>query len=299
MHPIVTAQVHIESLNLGSSRPQLFADENLNQWVVKSVHSFQGTHTGRMLFNEYVATRIAETIGMPVYPVAAMSVSAGIMNAYPHLASKEFGSFTPGLHFASAFHTGYPLAHFVQSQRLDLVQKNTTNRMDANAVMAFDSWAFNCDRAVDQQVQVNGAAVNQHLENHGNLHFEKIMSGLYRMVMIDHGLAFFGSWHDDPSLAPHARLGNWGHLLLGNMEIFFKNQWANLIECMAWVQKLQTLTLAHLQSIASEVPTVWRSGISDAEIHNLLIYLEERAYQIGHILVARLRDTRHVTKLKV
>jgi hypothetical protein len=286
MHPIITAQIHLDSLQNGSSKPQIFADENLNQWVVKSAHSFQGPYNGRLLFNEYVATRIAETIGMPVFQVAAISITPGILSAYPFLADPNFGAFSPGLHFAISYKPGYPLAQFIQSGQLQLIQSNTTNKTDANGIMAFDTWACNVDRAVDYP------GPNHH-ENPGNLFFETIVPGMYRMIMIDHGIVFTGDWHDDPNKIPLHRIGYWALALMGHLDVFFKNQWADLAQCLHWVQGIQALTLVDLQTIVSEVPLPWKAGISQIEIDALLACLLARAHQVGTVITQGFPQAQH------
>jgi len=286
MHPLVSAETHVAPLVLGSSRPQIIADDQLNQWVVKSINSFQGPLGGngsRLLFNEYVATRIAQESGMPILPVAAISISQHFLNLYPQLMTPPFGGFTPGIHFASLYKAGYSLSDFVQSGQVDLIKTKTTNSPEANAVMVFDTWACNSDRAFDEyQIAPNGIlTMGRHIENHGNLLFETLGPGLFRMLMIDHGLAFNGDWHDDPSKDPRYKIGNWWLVMRGHLDIFFKFGWANLGDCTSWVANITALTLQQIQSVISEVPLPWMVGISNTELNSLATYLHIRSSQLN------------------
>jgi hypothetical protein len=276
MRNLINAEAHQGALNIGTSKPQLITDENFELWLMKSAGSFQGPVGGaRLLFNEYFATRVAQELGMPVVPVACVQVSREFLDNNPRLRLPEFGNFIEGLHFACQFREGLPLISFEQSGQVAMLATKTMNWLDSNAVTTFDTWVFNADRAYDYQ--------SRHFENSGNLLFENVAQGLYRMLMIDHGLAFSGDWHDDPNLEPAYRVGNWALALFGHMDLFFKHGWITLAECQNWMQKISLLSLSQLQNIVAEVPAVWKQGISVAEINALLGSLLTRSQLIGNL----------------
>jgi hypothetical protein len=287
MLSIIQAEMHVEPLGKGSSNPQIIADNNLSQWVVKSMGSFQGSVGGsRFLFNEYVATRMAEAIGMPVLPVGAISISTDFLRLYPFLTKPEYGGFTPGLHFASAHRVGNPLSHFMLSRTLDSIKSKTVNGHESNAVISFDTWVMNSDRAFDVYTQLTDGRLvaNKHGENPDNLLFETVGPGLHRLIMIDHGLAFNGDWHDDLAKDPNFHVDNWPIFLKGHLDIFFKFGWIDLQSCLNWVRKICNFTLTQIYSIFSEVPLAWKIGISDAEQESLALCLLKRLHYLSLVI---------------
>lgn len=104
------ASVHEGPLREGASNAQLIHDENHKLWVVKSLGSTQGGLSGeRVLFNDYVASRIAATIELPIPEVRVIFVDEPFLEAYPFLREPEYGNFSQGMHFASEYRQGYTL----------------------------------------------------------------------------------------------------------------------------------------------------------------------------------------------
>jgi hypothetical protein len=278
MSTIIHAATYHQPLAQGSSHPQLVGDENQIPWVMKSANSFQGGHSGgnRLLFNEFFATRLAQELGMPVLPVAPIQVTDTFLKLHPELKTQSYGNFSAGLHFASQFRQGLPLSLLIKSGQESLIPSYTTNYPDANAIVAFDTWVFNADRAVD--------TAQGHCENQDNLLFESVGARLFRMLMIDHGLAFSGDWHDDSTRNPHQRIGNWALLLLGHLDIFFKYAWITQIGYEDWASRISSLTLHRLQDLVGEVPLAWKQGITMVEMDKFLNYLLQRITQLKYIL---------------
>ena len=253
----------------GSSKPQLIVDQNLEQWVVKSANSTQGqSPNDNQMFNEMFAVTVAEKLRMPVMPGRVIEISDAFLDVYPDLRRPEFGGFTAGKHFASLFRKGISLREALASKREDAL-RDTINATDANAVICFDTWTFNHDRACWGPHGI--------IMNSSNLIFLPSGQKLFELRVIDFGLSFGGDWHDDTSKSPPLRLGNWHREVLGYMPIFFLFKWINDTVCSDWTVKINSLTYSDLEKIALSVPYDWRQHISLPLLQKFLLTLIGRS----------------------
>ncbi|BDP43350.1 hypothetical protein DAETH_33190 (plasmid) [Deinococcus aetherius] len=270
MRPHLYATSHVGPLDHGNSHAQILLDENHVAWVVKSLASAQqGPTRGRALFNDYVATRVAELLNLPVPQVSVILVEDVLLDAFPTLRTQAFGTFTPGFHLAIRYHQGVTLRDFRSAGLSSLADRRVVNKLAANAVVTFDTWTCNPDRAVETDLGL--------YENEGNLLFETSRPGELRLMMLDQGQAFAGDWHDQPDGNPFSRLGAWPLRLMGHLNLFVRGRWLDLESCLEYVSHIQHVPLVDLRSIVHEVPWAWREGISEAEIEELLLYLIRRA----------------------
>lgn len=286
MHRPIYAAKHHGPVGAGQSAAQLIYDEEHEPWIVKSVASVQGGVNGAYtLFNDYVATRLAEELGLPVGRVASIAIDNEFLTAFPDLLLPTHGSFTRGFHFAIKKMQGLSLYEFYSlyanalRNRPDLFSGRIVNKTESNAIIAFDSWTFNADRAANLP---GGFA-----ENAGNLFLESIGPKQMRMVMIDQGLAFGGSWHNDPLRNDTSKLGNWPIVMLGYMNFFFQNGMVDLGECQRWATVFSGVTLKTLSDIVDEVPTAWRRNIDDATASALATTLLTRALTLHSTFIAQ------------
>lgn len=279
MHNPVYAATHKGPLGAGQSAAQLIYDDEHTPWVVKSIASLQGGVNGQLtLFNDYVATRIAEELGLPVARVASVTIDNEFLDAFPILRQPSHGSFTRGFHFASQHMQGMPLSTLYSNyanalrNKPDLFSSRLTNRSEANAIAVFDSWTHNADRAVN---------IPGHFgENLGNLFLESQGQKALRIVMIDQGLAFGGYWHNDSAVNDHCRIGNWPLMILGCMNFFFENKMLDQFECERWCDIITTVNLKTLTDIIDEVPTAWRRDIDNNTATALSMSLLQRAVSL-------------------
>ncbi|MFC4456573.1 HipA family kinase [Deinococcus sonorensis] len=277
MHVYLNATSYEGPLEEGNSHAQIFLDEAHTAWVVKSVTSSRlGITHGRALFNEFVATRVAELLGLPVPQVAIMAVDDPLLNAFPELRTPASGSFSAGLHLATRYHQGITLRAFRTAGVPELAQRKVINKLDANGVVTFDTWLCNPDHADETELGL--------YENEGNLLFETTRPGELRLMMLDHGQAFTGDWHDRADGDPVRRLGSWPTRLMGHYEVFVRGRWLNVTSCVEWLAQIQKVTLADLKRIVNEVPAAWREEIPEGEVEKLLLYLLVRATTIEKIV---------------
>jgi hypothetical protein len=277
MSLIINAMEYHSPLMQGTSKPHIIVDDNHDKWVVKSASSSQGSLASKkLLFNEMFATFIAEHIGLPVVPARAMDISKEFLEEHSHLKKPDFGSFKPGLHFASQHIDGHSLSALGRAKQSHLAN-TTINFPDANGIISFDSWSNNRDRAWEN---LNGS----HQENHGNLMFRTMDKGLLEMKMIDFGLSFSGDWHCSTKGSTSNRVGKWAFELLGHYDIFFACKWVDSADCKDWSNKIKDLPYSQLEELALQVPYEWRTTINLAQMKEFLLYLISRGQDLKDVI---------------
>src|SRR5579872_3567986 len=143
--PVLTNAVeHVRPLH-GGSRPHLLRADDDQFYVVKFLNNPQGR---RVLVNEYVATRLAARIGLPVPDIALIHVSESLIRCSPALRM-PFGDLelmcSAGVQFGSRLCGGPP-----QSILFDLLPTPARSLLqNPEAIVGaygFDKWVGNIDR---------------------------------------------------------------------------------------------------------------------------------------------------------
>ncbi len=168
----------------GGSQSQLMLGEDGELWVVKFRNNPQHA---RVPANEYLASRMAQAVGLSTPRIARIDVSAWLIESSPQLVI-DFGHgrrepCSSGLQFGSRYGAGV-----LQRQVFDLLPgdrlQSVCNLREFAPMLAFDQWTSNTDR---RQAIFQWNAPKPE----------------YRVLFIDQGSCFSGGrWEfaDDPGL---------------------------------------------------------------------------------------------------
>lgn len=153
---------HIKPMETGYSKPQLIRFDDGQNYVVK----FKNNHSGtRILVNEYIASRLAELLGLPVPAFKTISIPRSFIEQNPIIPSR----FKGGNQFATLFIPGCtPLNRNLHTP----TQVQIVNRDALAGMVVFDKWIGNTDR------------------KDNNLLLQPVGKGAYQVIMIDHGRCF-------------------------------------------------------------------------------------------------------------
>jgi hypothetical protein len=254
--PLLRAVEFIRRMR-GGSQPHLLRCEDGGNYVVKFRNNPQHV---RILANEMLAARLAESIGLPVAAPAFVEVSPHLIAGNPGLEF-EIGvrrePCIPGLHFGSRF-PGDPnetlVVDFLPDRLLRRVRDLTSVFLGA---LAFDKWTCNCDGR--QMIFYRGA------DQEGTA---------YSVALIDQGFCFNdGEWSfpDSPirSLYPR-RLVYDSVRGLGSFEPF--------------LSRIENLDLSLLEACAGDIPAEW-CGDDPNQFTRLIERLYERRRRVRQSLV--------------
>lgn len=259
-----------DQLPAGSSKAQIISDEQGVAWVVKSINAPQGVLPGiKSSFNDYLAGRMIELIGLPVAQTAIMEVDSDFLdNYYPQLKDASRGGFRPGLHFACRFHQGsFTLSDFNTLGMLSHLQSRCTNRSIVNDMVAVDSCGANWDRS-----NMFSGVFTQNL---GNILFRQTASGL-ETCFIDHGYFFAADWNTaNPPVGP-TTIGYWPEELFGIYHALTKLGWYDETAIQNGLLNMHRISLRALQEIVDEIPTSWKVFTTPTNIDAMLVYLIQR-----------------------
>ncbi|MBP1168742.1 MULTISPECIES: HipA family kinase [unclassified Paenibacillus] len=153
---------YIKPMETGYSKPQLIRFDDGQEYVVKFRNNPSGT---RILVNEYIASRLAELLCLPVPAFKIMPIPRSFIDQNPAIPSR----FEGGNQFATLF-----IPHCTSLNR-DLhtpKQLQIVNRSALAGMIVFDKWIGNTDR------------------KDNNLLLQPVGEGAYQVIMIDHGRCF-------------------------------------------------------------------------------------------------------------
>ncbi len=170
--PIRAVQA-ISSLR-GGSQSKLILGEDQALWVVKFKNNPQHS---RVLANEFLASRMAELVGLSVPRTGMIQVSEWLIECSPQLVIqygyRRWERCASGLQFGSRFGAGV-----LHQQAFDLLPgewlRNVCNLSEFAPMLAFDRWTSNTDRR--QAIFLRNAPEPD-----------------YRVLFIDQGSCFSGS----------------------------------------------------------------------------------------------------------
>lgn len=168
--PIVQARRYIRKIEAGISRPSLVSCDDRQSYVVKFC-GFQ-VHP-KMLFNDYVCSRLAQRLGIPVPDVRIVYIPRELIDMDEYLSVNRIKE---GYHFGS---------HFIKDSTeffgpLQIGRAANLNKVAD--IIAFDIWVNNDDRA----------------NNPGNLLVTS--ENPSQIMAIDYGNSFCGPDWDDAEL---------------------------------------------------------------------------------------------------
>jgi hypothetical protein len=205
--------------------------DDRNLWVVKFKNNPQHL---RVLANELIATRMAESIGLSVPVAGIVDVSEALIEKSPGLCvdlgregRKDCSS---GLQFGSKF-VGGMMPQQVVGSLIDEQLLNVRNLEQFAGILAFDKWTGNCDG--------RQAVYRRKARERG-----------YSAVFIDHGHCFnMGEWNfpDAPLRGVFARNGVYSAV----------TGWDSF---EPWLSRIEQFDAQVLWQIAEQVPPEWYGG---------------------------------------
>jgi len=186
--PSLSAVQHIRKMR-GGSQAHIMRASDGNLYVTK----FQNNPGGvRALASEFLATKLAVFLGLPMAEVQVVEVPASLIAGTPELKIEIDGAMLPctagpqlGSRYVGDSSKDRVFDHMPQSQFHRVV-----NRMDVVRMLAFDKWVGNCDGR--QAVFV-----------------KRVNATGYSMAFIDQHYCFDGHWWSFPDLPFH---GMYHHL---------------------------------------------------------------------------------------
>ena len=215
----------------GGAQSQLMLGADRNLWVVKFQNNPQHL---RVLANEFLATRLAEAVGLTVPASDVVEVSAWLIANSPgmhvELARGRREPLTPGLQFGSRFIGGLmpgQVVDYLPEPQLDEVR----NLAEFAGMLALDKWTGNA----------NGRQA---------VFDRRPRERRYRATFIDQGFCFnAGDWNfpDSPLRGVYAR----NRVYLG------VNGWPSF---EPWLTRIEQMDADTIWSIADMVPPEWYAG---------------------------------------
>jgi hypothetical protein len=214
----------------GGSQPWLVRCEDGESYVVKFQNNPQHA---RVLANEMLASRLAQTIRLPVALAAFVEVPLSLIGSNPQMSldhGEHRETLSPGLHFGSRF-PGAPgqtlVADFLPDRLLRRVKNLTSVFLGA---FVFDQWTCNCD---GRQVIFHRPAGDQ--------------ESPYAVAMIDQGFCFNdGDWTfpDSPMRGIYPRRLVYENVL--GVESF-----------EPFLSRIENVTASELEDCARGIPSKW------------------------------------------
>jgi hypothetical protein len=250
---------HIRRMR-GGAQPQLMRCNDQGYYVVKFLNNPQHP---RVLANEWVASRLALALGLPVPQAAMVDVSSELIERSGDLviqlvrsrtkclAGKQFGSRYPGNPEETAVYDFLPEEHLLEVE----------NVADFLGMLVFDKWTCN----------TNGRQV---------IFYRPPGRSRFRALMIDQGFCFnAGEWGfpDAPLRGLYART-----------RVYESGTGIRSFE--PWLERLEDrLTERSLDQVASGTPPEWYDFDQDA-LYKLLERLWQRRRRVRDLVMAA-KDT--------
>lgn len=234
----------------GGSESQLMLDSDQCFWVVKFQNNSQHP---RILVNEWIATRLAESIGLSVPPIDIVEVDPWLTRKSPSMRYEGFSQdrteYASGLQFGSKMLCGaydfLPESFLAQVSNVD----------EFAGVLCLDRWTCNTD---GRQVMF------KRLGKRGN----------FRAFFIDQGFCFnAGAWNF-PTTPTRGVYGS-------NVVYAKVTGWESF---EPWLSRLEAVTLDTLWTIAKEVPLEWY-GADEAALGQLFSRLMRRQSKIRDLIL--------------
>jgi hypothetical protein len=258
--PIQAVQ-HIRKMR-GGSQPHLLRASDDHFYVTKFRNNPQHT---RILFNEYLATKLGMLLGLPMPEVRIIYVSEWLVLNSPELKIDQGGFSVPcasGLQFASRY-VADPLESSVYDYLPESMLSRVRNRQDFPRVLAFDKWTGNAD---GRQAVFSKAA---------NKRF-------YKASFIDQGYCFnAGEWDfsDSPLRGAFAR----------NSVYESVTGWDSFEPTLS---RIEDIDAAEIWTIVREIPAEWYQN-NDEALSRLITLLHQRCASVRDLITGFRKSTRN------
>lgn len=232
----------------------MLCDDN-HPWVVKFRNNPQHP---RVLVNDYIATRMAEVIGLSVPQAGVIEVGEWLVNNSPQLRMDhgrkgELAPCSSGLQFGSRFVGGLMPGHTLDvlpEGRLKLVR----NIKEFFGMLAFDKWT--CNRDGRQVVYQRSAKGRQ-----------------YKAVFIDQGFCFgTREWKFVDTPLQGTFVLKWVYAGIKHWDDF-----------EPWLTKIEQFDPQRLWNIAASVPDQWYDG-ECGEFERLIDVLLTRRNRVRELI---------------
>ena len=243
----------------GAAQSQLMCCSEGSLWVVKFRNNPQGCRT---LVNEFLVTRLAQTIGLDVPDAVVIEVPKGLIESSPEMAISRCGMYEPyshGLNYACRYAGG-----LMPGQVLDFLPTeilvSVRNVHQFAGAMALDKWTGNTDH---RQAVFNRCGRNKQ----------------YDAQFIDHGNCFDG---EDWAFRAGPLHG------IYRTKAVYENVrgWDSFDP---WLDRIETIDANVLQAIVCEIPADWYADDVRA-LDSLIERLVMRRHCVRN-LIADLRDS--------
>jgi len=257
----IHAVQHIRKMRGGSQSHLLRASDN-HFYVTKFQNNPQAI---RILANEYLATKLGRSLGLPMPEVRIIEVSEWLVQNSPGLRI-DLGTVpvacASGLQFASRY-VADPLELAVFDYLPESILINLANLEDFPRVLAFDKWTGNSDGR-------QAVFIKQRHERS------------YRAVFIDQGFCFNdGEWNflDSPLRGAYTH----NHVYQNVIE------WESFEPTLSRIEQIDQAEIWH---IAREIPPEWYRHNSTA-LTRLIESLYERRLAVRDLITGFRNSTRN------
>jgi hypothetical protein len=250
----VTAVQHIRRMR-GGAQGQLMLGADGNAYVVKFQNNPQHT---RVLANEYLASKLAQSAGLTVPEVDTIEVSSWLIENTPELEmdlGRRRERCRPGLHFGSRFVGGLMPGHvmdYLPEEQLAAVR----NLSEFAGILALDKWTGNANGR-------QAVFARRSRERH------------YRAVFIDFGYCF------------HA--GDWKFEDVPLRGVYYRNDVYRNIDGWdafePWLSKIETMPAEAVWAAAENIPPEWFGG-DQGDMEKLIEQLLSRRNRIRDLIEA-------------
>jgi hypothetical protein len=257
----IQAVQHIRQMR-GGAQSHLMRCADGHYYVVKFQNNPQHT---RVLVNDWLGTRVAEMIGLPVPVAAIVEVQPWLIEHSPDLRIELGGRhimITAGLSFGSRFVVS-PLEGEVCDYLPETMIGRVRNLRTFAGILAFDKWTCNAD---GRQVAF----------------WKRPRERKFNASYIDHGYCFnAGEW-----TFPDAPLRG----VFGRNDVYASITGWDSFE--PWLSRIESFPESSLWQLVEQIPTEWYSSAVD-ELERLQTKLLERRSRVRELILAFKNSSRN------
>jgi len=258
---LVQAVQHVKRMR-GGAQSHLMRCADGFYYVVKFKNNPQHT---RVLVNDWIGTRLAEMIGLPVPVTAIVDVHPWLVENTPDLRMELCGHkelFTAGLSFGSRYVIS-PMEGQVFDYLPEAMITNVRNLHDFAGILALDKWTCNA----------NGRQV---------AFWKKARERKFTASFIDQGYCFnAGEWS-----YPDAPLRG----VFGRNDVYSSITGWQSFE--PWLDRIEAFPESSMWSLAEEIPTEWYGAATD-ELQSLLTKLLQRRSRVRELILSFRNSSRN------
>jgi hypothetical protein len=238
----------------GGAQSQLLECSDGCHYVVKFQNNPQHP---RVLVNDWLGTRLAASIGLPVPTVAVVHVDQQLIDSSPGLILETRGRHSviaPGLCFGSRYVVS-PLEGQVYDYLPESMMVHVRNLSDFAGILGLDKWTCNCD-------------------GRQSVFWKRNREHRFTASFIDQGFCFnSGEWN-----FPDAPLRG----VFGRNDVYRSvTSWDSF---EPWLSRVENLPESLVWSLAQEIPPEWY-GSATEELERLLSQLLTRRARVRQLIL--------------